>query len=98
MRSLYGFQADRPQHCHHHHQQNAASIDEQCSVASFDMNQPLVSTRTLNGSMLDNSTAEDDLTAMAAGRGAASLQGLVSIYLYIIVSLSSFVVIILVLG
>jgi hypothetical protein len=44
----------------------AAFVDEQCSVASFDLNQPLVSTCMLNGSVLDNGTTEADVTAVAA--------------------------------
>jgi len=43
-----------------------AFVDAQCSIASFDIHQPLVSTRSLNGSALDDSTAEDDVTAIAA--------------------------------
>ena len=43
-----------------------AFVDAQCSIASFDIHQPLVSTRLLNGSALDDTTAEDDVEAIAA--------------------------------
>jgi hypothetical protein len=43
-----------------------AFVDAQCSNASFDIHQPLVSTRLLNGSALDETTAEDDVEAIAA--------------------------------
>ncbi len=43
-----------------------AFVDAQCSIASFDIHQPLVSTRLLNGSALDDTTAENDVEAIAA--------------------------------
>jgi hypothetical protein len=39
--------------------------EQQCSVASFNIDQPLVSTHLLNGNVLDCSTAEDDVQAIA---------------------------------
>lgn len=39
---------------------------QQCSVASFNIEQPLVSTHLLNGEKLDESASEDDVQAIAA--------------------------------
>jgi hypothetical protein len=40
--------------------------EQQCSVSSFNIDQPLVSTHLLNGHVLDCTTAEDDVQAIAA--------------------------------
>jgi hypothetical protein len=39
---------------------------QQCSVSSFNIEQPLVSTHLLNGEVLDSSAAEDDVQAIAS--------------------------------
>jgi hypothetical protein len=39
---------------------------QQCSVTSFNIEQPLVSTHLLNGEVLDSSVNEDDVQAIAA--------------------------------
>ena len=39
---------------------------QQCSVSSFNIEQPLVSTHLLNGELLDSSAAEDDVQAIAS--------------------------------
>jgi hypothetical protein len=45
---------------------SALAEGQQRSVASFNIDQPLVSTHLLNGEVLDDSVTEDDVHAIAA--------------------------------
>jgi hypothetical protein len=45
---------------------SALAEGQQRSVASFNIDQPLVSTHLFNGEVLDNSATEDDVQAIAA--------------------------------